>query len=78
MRWVASDGEGGTVAFLSPLEPSRVTGFYGAFATLRIEFHAYLEQLLRDDPYHLSIAKMIMKDARVGGAWGVASGLRYW
>jgi len=68
------DGEGGTVRLSLWNHPG--DGVYGAFARCdRIFTHT--EQLLRDEPYHYH-SKMIMKDARVGGAWAWHQDYGYW
>lgn len=68
------DGEGGTVRLSVWNHPGN--GIYGAFARCnRLVQRA--EQLLRDEPYHYH-SKMIMKDARVGGAWAWHQDYGYW
>ncbi|WP_372721006.1 phytanoyl-CoA dioxygenase family protein [Novipirellula sp.] len=68
------DGEGGTVRLSLWNHPGQ--GIYGAFA--RCERLVYAaEQILRDEPYHYH-SKMIMKDARVGGAWAWHQDYGYW
>ncbi|MCD0460471.1 phytanoyl-CoA dioxygenase family protein [Roseiconus lacunae] len=69
-----NDGEGGTVRLSLWNHPG--DGIYGAFARCeRIVDTA--EQLLGDEPYHYH-SKMIMKDARVGGAWAWHQDYGYW
>ncbi|OYP36507.1 phytanoyl-CoA dioxygenase family protein [Rhodopirellula sp. MGV] len=69
-----NDGEGGTVRLSLWNHPGE--GIYGAFARChRIVDTA--EQLLGDEPYHYH-SKMIMKDARVGGAWAWHQDYGYW
>ena len=68
------DGEGGTVRLSLWNHPGQ--GIYGAFArSHRLADTA--EQLLRDEPYHYH-SKMIMKEARVGGAWTWHQDYGYW
>ncbi len=68
------DGEGGTVRLSLWNHPGQ--GIYGAFASCRRMVET-AEQLLRDEPYHYH-SKMIMKDARVGGAWAWHQDYGYW
>ncbi|WP_442505547.1 phytanoyl-CoA dioxygenase family protein [Novipirellula sp. SH528] len=68
------DGEGGTVRLSLWNHPGH--GIYGAFARCERLVHA-AEQILRDEPYHYH-SKMIMKDARVGGAWAWHQDYGYW
>ncbi|MEO1528874.1 MAG: phytanoyl-CoA dioxygenase family protein [Planctomycetota bacterium] len=68
------DGEGGTVRLSLWNHPGE--GIYGAFARCE-RLAATAEQLLRDEPYHYH-SKMIMKDARVGGAWTWHQDYGYW
>jgi hypothetical protein len=51
-------------------------GIYGMFARCR-KLVASVEQLLDDEAYHYH-SKMIMKDARVGGAWAWHQDYGYW
>ena len=51
-------------------------GIYGAFARCN-RLVSIAELLLRDEPYHYH-SKMIMKDARVGGAWAWHQDYGYW
>lgn len=68
------DGEGGTVRLSLWNHPG--DGIYGAFARCRrmVDTAACV---LRDEPYHYH-SKMIMKDARVGGAWAWHQDYGYW
>lgn len=68
------DGEGGTVRLSLWNHPGQ--GIYGAFARCN-RMVSIAEQLLRDEPYHYH-SKMIMKDARVGGAWTWHQDYGYW
>ncbi|EMI17922.1 Phytanoyl-CoA dioxygenase [Rhodopirellula maiorica SM1] len=68
------DGEGGTVRLSLWNHPGQ--GIYGAFARCE-RLVAAAEQILRDEPYHYH-SKMIMKDARVGGAWAWHQDYGYW
>ncbi|TWU26216.1 Phytanoyl-CoA dioxygenase (PhyH) [Novipirellula galeiformis] len=68
------DGEGGTVRLALWNHPGQ--GIYGAFARCERLVSA-AEQILRDEPYHYH-SKMIMKDARVGGAWAWHQDYGYW
>ena len=68
------DGEGGTVRLSLWNHPGE--GIYGAFARCN-RMVSVAEQLLRDEPYHYH-SKMIMKDARVGGAWAWHQDYGYW
>ena len=69
-----ADGEGGTVRLSLWNHPGE--GIYGAFARSR-RLVSIAEQLLRDEPYHYH-SKMIMKDAKVGGAWAWHQDYGYW
>lgn len=69
-----ADGEGGTVRLSLWNQPGQ--GIYGAFARSE-RLVGIAEQLLRDEPYHYH-SKMIMKDARVGGAWAWHQDYGYW
>ncbi|MCC9599060.1 phytanoyl-CoA dioxygenase family protein [Stieleria sp. JC731] len=69
-----NDGEGGTVRLSLWNHPGE--GIYGAFARCSRIVEA-AEQLLGDEPYHYH-SKMIMKDARVGGAWAWHQDYGYW
>jgi ectoine hydroxylase-related dioxygenase (phytanoyl-CoA dioxygenase family) len=51
-------------------------GIYGMFARCRRVVES-VEQLLRDEAYHYH-SKMIMKDAKVGGAWAWLQDYGYW
>ncbi len=68
------DGEGGTVRLSLWNHPGQ--GIYGAFARCN-RLVSVAEQILRDEPYHYH-SKMIMKDARVGGAWTWHQDYGYW
>jgi len=68
------DGEGGTVRLTVWNQPG--DGIYGAFARCN-RMVSTAEALLRDEPYHYH-SKMIMKDARVGGAWAWHQDYGYW
>lgn len=68
------DGEGGTVRLSLWNHPGQ--GVYGAFARCD-RLVSVAEQILRDEPYHYH-SKMIMKDARVGGAWTWHQDYGYW
>ncbi|MCO8120379.1 phytanoyl-CoA dioxygenase family protein [Stieleria sp. TO1_6] len=68
------DGEGRTVRLSLWNHPGQ--GIYGAFARCQ-RMAATAQQLLRDEPYHYH-SKMIMKDARVGGAWAWHQDYGYW
>lgn len=69
-----ADGEGGTVRLSLWNHPGQ--GVYGAFARCN-RMVSTAEQLLRDEPYHYH-SKMIMKDARIGGAWAWHQDYGYW
>ena len=69
-----ADGEGGTVRLSLWNHPGQ--GIYGAFARCHRMVDT-AEQLLNDEPYHYH-SKMIMKDARVGGAWAWHQDYGYW
>ncbi|QDV42768.1 1-deoxypentalenic acid 11-beta-hydroxylase [Stieleria neptunia] len=69
-----ADGEGGTVRLSLWNHPGQ--GIYGAFARCHRMVDT-AEQLLDDEPYHYH-SKMIMKDARVGGAWAWHQDYGYW
>ncbi len=69
-----NDGEGGTVRLSLWNHPGQ--GIYGAFARCE-RMVSTAETLLRDEPYHYH-SKMIMKDARVGGAWAWHQDYGYW
>jgi hypothetical protein len=68
------DGEGGQVRLSLWNHPGE--GIYGMFARCRRVVEA-CEQLLDDEVYHYH-SKMIMKDARVGGAWTWHQDYGYW
>lgn len=69
-----NDGEGGTVRLSLWNHPG--DGIYGMFARCRRVVDA-CEQLLDDEVYHYH-SKMIMKDAKVGGAWTWHQDYGYW
>jgi hypothetical protein len=69
-----ADGEGGTVRLSVWNHPG--DGIYGAFARCN-RLVSIAEQLLDDEPYHYH-SKMIMKEARVGGAWAWHQDYGYW
>jgi Phytanoyl-CoA dioxygenase (PhyH) len=69
-----SDGEGGQVRLSLWNHPGE--GIYGMFARCRRIVDA-CEQILDDEVYHYQ-SKMIMKDARVGGAWTWHQDYGYW
>jgi ectoine hydroxylase len=69
-----ADGEGGTVRLSLWNHPGQ--GVYGAFACCE-RLVGTVELLLRDEAYHYH-SKMIMKDARVGGAWAWHQDYGYW
>jgi hypothetical protein len=68
------DGEGGRVRLSLWNHPG--DGIYGMFARCRRIVDA-CEQILDDEVYHYH-SKMIMKDARVGGAWTWHQDYGYW
>jgi ectoine hydroxylase len=68
------DGEGGTVRLSLWNHPG--DNIYGMFArSERMENRA--EQILDDEVYHYH-SKMILKDARIGGAWAWHQDYGYW
>jgi len=69
-----ADGEGGQVRLSLWNHPGE--GIYGMFARCRRVVDA-CEQLLDDEVYHYH-SKMIMKDAKVGGAWAWHQDYGYW
>jgi hypothetical protein len=69
-----NDGEGGRVRLSLWNHPGE--GIYGMFARCRRVVDA-CEQLLDDEVYHYH-SKMIMKDAKVGGAWTWHQDYGYW
>ena len=69
-----NDGEGGRVRLSLWNHPG--DGLYGMFARCRRVVES-CEQLLDDEVYHYH-SKMIMKDARVGGAWAWHQDYGYW
>ena len=68
------DGEGGEVRLSLWNHPGE--GIYGMFARCRRIVDA-CEQILDDEVYHYH-SKMIMKDAKVGGAWTWHQDYGYW
>lgn len=68
------DGEGGKVRLSLWNHPGE--GIYGMFARCRRIVDA-CEQILDDEVYHYH-SKMIMKDAKVGGAWTWHQDYGYW
>jgi hypothetical protein len=68
------DGEGGRVRLSLWNHPGE--GIYGMFARCRRIVDA-CEQILDDEVYHYH-SKMIMKDAKVGGAWTWHQDYGYW
>jgi ectoine hydroxylase len=68
------DGEGGRVRLSLWNHPGE--GIYGMFARCRRMVDA-CEQILGDEVYHYH-SKMIMKDAKVGGAWTWHQDYGYW
>lgn len=69
-----NDGEGGRVRLSLWNHPG--DGIYGMFARCQRVVDA-CEQLLDDEVYHYH-SKMIMKDAKVGGAWTWHQDYGYW
>jgi hypothetical protein len=69
-----ADGEGGRVRLSLWNHPGE--GIYGMFARCRRVVDA-CEQLLGDEVYHYH-SKMIMKDAKIGGAWAWHQDYGYW
>jgi ectoine hydroxylase len=69
-----ADGEGGEIRLSLWNHPG--DGIYGMFARCRRVVDAS-EQILDDEVYHYH-SKMIMKDARVGGAWAWHQDYGYW
>jgi len=69
-----ADGEGGTVRLSLWNHPG--DGIYGMFARCERLVRS-AEQLLGGEVYHYH-SKMIMKDARVGGAWAWHQDYGYW
>jgi ectoine hydroxylase len=68
------DGDGGTVRLSLWNHPTDT--IYGAIARSE-SIVGTAEKLLRDEPYHYH-SKMIMKDAKVGGAWTWHQDYGYW
>ena len=68
------DGEGGTVRLSLWNHPGN--NIYGMFARCERMVNR-AEQLLDDEVYHYH-SKMILKDARVGGAWAWHQDYGYW
>jgi hypothetical protein len=69
-----ADGEGGVVRLSLWNHPG--DGIYGMFARCRSIVET-CERLLGDEVYHYH-SKMIMKEARVGGAWTWHQDYGYW
>ena len=69
-----ADGEGGTVRLSLWNHPG--DGIYGMFARCERMVRS-VEKILGGEAYHYH-AKMIMKDARVGGAWTWHQDYGYW
>lgn len=69
-----ADGEGGQIRLSLWNHPG--DGIYGMFARCRRLVDA-CEQLLDDEVYHYH-SKMIMKDAKTGGAWAWHQDYGYW
>jgi len=69
-----SDGQGGAVRLSLWNHPGN--DIYGMFARSRRIVNA-AEQLLGDEPYHYH-TKLVMKDARAGGAWTWHQDYGYW
>ena len=68
------DGEGNAVRLALWNHPG--DGIYGMFARSKRLVNR-VEQLLEDEAYHYH-SKMILKDARVGGAWAWHQDYGYW
>lgn len=68
------DGEGGSIRLSLWNHPG--DGIYGMFARCHRVVDA-ADQLLDDEAYHYH-SKMIMKDAKVGGAWAWHQDYGYW
>ncbi|MFN6054042.1 MAG: phytanoyl-CoA dioxygenase family protein, partial [Planctomycetia bacterium] len=69
-----NDGEGGTVRLSLWNHPG--DGIYGMFARCERMVRS-VEKLLGGEVYHYH-SKMIMKDAKVGGAWAWHQDYGYW
>src|ERR1043165_4752004 len=69
-----NDGEGGSVRLSLWNHPG--DDLYGMFSRNE-RIVARVEQLLGDEPYHYH-SKMIMKEARTGGAWAWHQDYGYW
>ena len=69
-----ADGEGGTVRLTLWNHPG--DGIYGMFARCNRIVNA-TEQILEGEVYHYH-SKMILKDAKVGGAWAWHQDYGYW
>ena len=69
-----ADGEGGVVRLSLWNHPG--DGIYGMFARCRSVVDT-CERILEDEVYHYH-SKMIMKEARVGGAWAWHQDYGYW
>jgi len=68
------DGSGASVRLSLWNQPG--DGIYGMFARCRRVVDS-VEQILEDEAYHYH-SKMIMKDAKVGGAWAWHQDYGYW
>jgi ectoine hydroxylase-related dioxygenase (phytanoyl-CoA dioxygenase family) len=68
------DGEGNAVRLALWNHPG--DGIYGMFARCR-KMVDRVEEILEDEPYHYH-SKMILKDAKVGGAWAWHQDYGYW
>lgn len=68
------DGEGGTVRLSLWNHPGN--GIYGMFARCASIVDS-VAMLLNDEPYHYH-SKMILKDAKIGGAWRWHQDYGYW
>ena len=68
------DGEGGNIRLSLWNQPG--DGIYGTFARSR-RLVEVAEALLGEEPYHYH-SKMIMKDAKIGGAWAWHQDYGYW
>jgi ectoine hydroxylase-related dioxygenase (phytanoyl-CoA dioxygenase family) len=72
--YTSADGEGGRVRLSLWNHPG--DGIYGMFARCNRMVDA-AEQILEDEAYHYH-SKMIMKEAKVGGAWTWHQDYGYW
>jgi ectoine hydroxylase len=69
-----NDGQGNQIRLSLWNQPG--DGIYGAFSRSRRIFEV-ASSILKDEPYHYH-SKMIMKDAKVGGAWAWHQDYGYW